>query len=206
MAEHYQALFGWLAWRAGVTDWVERSGSSLDYAGDLLRVFPDACIVHLVRDGREVALSMRNHAAYRMAVQLLYGVMPEGVDPNDADAVVDGWLSGDPPVELFGRYWSDQVAVGLPVLAALPAEHLLTLEFEDVVADPARHIEAAASFFGLRSDPDFAARASELVGAVPPLRVGSLEPDERNRLEQACARGFDLLREQLIPATRPRPA
>ena len=80
------------------TDWVERSGSSIDYVDGLLGLFPRARIVHLVRDGREVALSMRNHAAYRMAVQLLYGVMPDGVDPTDEDALAAALerVAGDP--------------------------------------------------------------------------------------------------------------
>lgn len=197
LAEHYRALFGWLATRAGATDWVERSGSSVDYAGDLLRLFPEARMVHLVRDGREVALSMRNHAAYRMAVQLLYDLMPEGVDPADEEAVVDGWLRGDPPVALYGRYWSDQLAAGQPALAALPPDRLLTVRFEDVVADPLPHLDRIAAFFDLPPDPAFPARAAALVRPLPPPRFPSLAPEDQAALTEACAPGF----EQLVART-----
>ena len=53
IADHYPALFGWLAAQCNRTEWVERSGSSLDYVGrHLVRLFPDARLVHLTRDGR----------------------------------------------------------------------------------------------------------------------------------------------------------
>ena len=193
MAEHYRALFGWLARRSDATDWVERSGSSIDYVGELVRLFPEARVVHLLRDGREVALSMRNHAAYRMAVQLLYGVTPDGVDPADPEAMVDGWLGADPPVELFGRYWSDQLAAGSPVLDAFPAERLLTLRFEDVVADPTLHLEQVAAFLDLPPDPGFSARAATLVRGAPTPRFTSLAAADRAALAEACAPGFSLL-------------
>jgi hypothetical protein len=193
MVAHYRALFGWLASRSGRTEWVERSGSSLDYVGDLVGLFPEARFVHLLRDGREVALSMRNHAAYRMAVQLLYGIMPEDVDPADEDAVIDGWLSGDPPVELYGRYWSDQMAAGHPALVELGPDRLLTVRFEEVIADPARHVERIAAFFDLPADPAFPTRAAALVGGQPSPRFDTLAPAAQVALREACAPGFRLL-------------
>jgi hypothetical protein len=190
---HYRALFGWLAERSGATGWVERSGSSVDYVGGLVELFPEARVVHLVRDGREVALSMRNHPAYRMAVQLVYGVMPEGVDPADEEAVVDGWLHGQPPVELYGRYWSDQLAKAAPALAALDADRLLTVRFEEVVDDPADWMARMADFLGLPEDAGFAARAAALVRGRPPTRFGELAPDDRSALAAAVAPGLELL-------------
>ena len=71
-AEHYRALFDWLTRACGGTLWIERSGSSLDYVEGLSACFPEARFVHLHRDGREVALSMREHHAYRLPISILY--------------------------------------------------------------------------------------------------------------------------------------
>ena len=193
MAEHYRALFAWLTERAGKTEWVERSGSSVDYVADLLRLFPEARIVHLVRDGREVALSMRNHAAYRMAVQLIYGIMPEGVDPADEEAVVDGWLTGNPPIELYGRYWSEQLATGMPTLEGLGPDRLRTIRFEDVMADPEAAMTELAAFFAFPSDDGFAARAATLVRGLPPARFPEQSGEDQAALAAACAPGDALL-------------
>jgi len=193
IGEHYRFLFGLLATRAGASAWVERSGSSVDYLAGLLDVFGDARIVHIHRDGREVAMSMRNHPFYRLAVQLTYGVMPDGVDPDDADAVVDGWLEGDPPIELYGRYWSDQLANGEAALAGLGADRLLTISFEAMCASPVDHAERVAEFYGLPVDAGFAARAASLVRGVPPTRFGELPAAGQEALAGACERGNEVL-------------
>jgi hypothetical protein len=194
MAEHYRALFDWWTAGAGGSVWVERSGSSVDYVGDLARLFPEARIVHLHRDGAEVALSMRNHALYRLAVQLTYGVVPDGVDaaddsPEGTDRLVRSWLEGTPPVELYGRYWSDQVERGTGALAAVPAGQVLTVAFEDVVRDPAPHLDELARFLELPADPGFPERAAALVRGVPPARAPALAGPEREALDRACDRG-----------------
>jgi hypothetical protein len=190
VAAHYRALFAWLAARSGAAAWVERSGSSVDYVGELVALFPEARVVHLLRDGREVALSMRNHPAYRMAVQLFYGISPDGVDPADEEAVVDGWLQCDPPVELYGRYWSEQLVNAAPALAELPADRLLTVRFEDVVEDPALWMERLAGFLDLPTDDGFAPRAAALVRGRPAARYPSLGADGAAALDRACAPGL----------------
>jgi putative sulfotransferase len=194
MAEHYRSLFDWWAGGAGVSVWVERSGSSLDYLADLARLFPAARFVHLHRDGAEVALSMRNHALYRLAVQLTYGVVPDGVDPDDdspegRDRLVRAWLDGTPPVELYGTYWSDQVERGCAAASALPWDRLLTLSFEELVRGAEPAMAGLADFLDLPPDPGFPARAARLVRGVPPARAPALPEAERAALEAACARG-----------------
>jgi len=193
VADHYRALFELLAEEQGAVAWVERSGSSIDYLGDLLGCFGEAQVVHIHRDGAEVALSMRNHAFYRLAVQLYYGIMPDGVDPDDEEAVVDAWLDGDPPVELYGRYWSEQLAHGEAALGGLDSRHLLTVAFEDVVREPAAWMERIGAFLGLPPAPGFANDAAALVRGVPRSRAGSLPSAERDRLDEACEPGRAVL-------------
>lgn len=194
IAEHYAALFDHLARGAGGSIWVERSGSSVDYLADLDELFGDALVVHLHRDGAEVALSMRRHALYRLAVQLVYGIVPDGLDPDDdseegRDRLVRAWLEGEPPVELYGRYWSDQMVRGCAAAAAIADDRLLTVAFDDLVTRPESTVSAMATFLDLPPDEEFAGSAAALVRGVPPARAVELSPAERAALDVACEPG-----------------
>jgi hypothetical protein len=68
LSEHLHWLFDVLAANRRPAVTVERSGGSLAYAAALLRLFPNARVVHLFRDGRECAVSMSRHARYKMAM------------------------------------------------------------------------------------------------------------------------------------------
>jgi hypothetical protein len=126
---HHRAFFAWLAERTGRSRWIERSGSSIDYLGSLVDAFPDARFLHLHRDGPEAALSMREHHAYRLPISVLYDVpLADGrrvseLGPIDLhaeptpDDTISRVLASRPPADVFGRYWSDQLARGY---AAIP--------------------------------------------------------------------------------------
>ncbi|MDZ7732250.1 MAG: sulfotransferase [Acidimicrobiia bacterium] len=190
VATHYRDLFAWLAERLGGSVWIERSGSSVDYLGDLARLFPDGRFVHLHRDGREAALSIRAHPFYRLAVSLLYDRVP---DVDEGEDVVGAMLESMPPVELFGRYWSDQLLSGFAALPRLDRDQYLAVRFEDVVADPGTWMARLADFFALPGDPGFPARAAALVEGAPRSRFGDLAPNEQDRLVEACRPGQMLL-------------
>ncbi len=205
LADHYRALFGWLAERTDTRHWIERSGSSIDYLGELSAMFPEARFVHLHRDGPETALSMRAHHAYRLPICLLYdaplddGRRPSECDPIDlhapprGDDTISRILASTPAAEHFGRYWSDQVVRGMASAPALGARYhevpfeALVLAPQDVLAGVAAHLDL---------DPDagnWRDRAAALLTRMPVPRVPDLPPDERNRLEAACAPGSEIL-------------
>jgi hypothetical protein len=197
VADHYRRLFDWLARRSGGSVWIERSGSSIDYLGDLATLYPDGRFVHLHRDGPETALSIRAHPFYRLAVALLYDHVPE----TDGD-VVTALLEADLPVELFGRYWSDQLLHGFGAVARLDAAQYLAVRFEDLVTHPVETIDLIAEFFELEADPDFATRAASLVRGVPPTRYEALDDSSRASLAESCRPGQLLLQRE---PTRPAP-
>jgi hypothetical protein len=200
-ADHYRAVFDWLTRECGGRLWVERSGSSVDYLEGLHTSFPDARFVHLHRDGREVALSMREHHAYRLPISILYqapldtgetladlGPLDLASDPSVEDPI-SRILASTPPAEAFGRYWTDQIVRGTSALAALPSEQRLDLRFEDLLQDPGEALQRIAAFFALDEDPDFLPRACQLVCGIPPARFPKLSAEEQARLVEACAPG-----------------
>jgi len=204
-AAHYRALFEWLCGELDRERWVERSGSSIDYLGDLHACFPEARFLHIHRDGREVALSMREHDAYRLPIALLYdaplasgrrvseiGAFDPTAPPRDDD-VISRILASRPPPEYFGRYWSDQVARGAAARARIPKERYLEIRFEDLVDEPRALLHDVAAFLELPSAGGWIERAAALVRGRPRRRLPDLPPAERDALEAACRPGFEAL-------------
>jgi hypothetical protein len=202
---HHLAFFDWLAAATGRPVWIERSGSSIDYLADLCRAYPDARILHLHRDGRETALSMRSHHAYRLPISILYrapldtGETLADLGPLDLRAAPTGSdpisriLASRPPAAYFGRYWADQIQHGYRAVPRLSRDRYREMRFEDLIDHPREALRAAAEFFELPADPGFADRGAALVRGRPPERYPDLEDRERRALDEACAPGQRLL-------------
>jgi putative sulfotransferase len=206
LREHYVALFEWLCAKQGKLHWIEKSGASLDFLPATHALYPDARFLHLHRDGREAALSMREHYAFRLAISLVYQLGPGGDTSHAGLSLLDPAhersgrdpirevLESRPPAELFGRFWSDQVARGYRGLPQLRPEQYLELRFEDLIAHPGQTLREIARFFEL--DPDrgrWIESASALVGPPPKSRFAELPPAEAERLRAACRTAQALL-------------
>lgn len=200
-AAQYRALFAWLAAHLGKTTWVERSGSSIDYLPDLAAHFPEARFLHIHRDGREVALSMRRHHAYRLPIAFLYDVRLDSgrrvselgafdvhAPPTGGDVVTQILRSRPPPAD-FGRYWSDQICRGSDAMKGLPRERLHAIRFEDLVERPRELLAEVADFFELEGG-SWIERAAGLVRGRPPLRGPELTPADSAALDDACRPGM----------------
>lgn len=206
VVEHHRALFDWLTHRLGRALWIERAGSSIDYLGSLYESFPEASFLHIHRDGRECALSMREHHAYRLPISILYqaptddGVPLAQLGPLDLHAEPTGddpisrVLASRPSADYFGRYWNDQIERGFAALPHIAPGRRAEVRFEDLVADPRGELGRIAGFFDLDPTRDgWIERAAALVRGVPPTRFPTLPEAEREALETACASGHDRL-------------
>ncbi len=207
LALHYAQLFAWLTRRCGKALWIERSGSSIGTLGTLAEFFPGARFVHLHRDGREAAISMREYPVLRVAVSLMNGLLGEveyshqgleAIERSRPEAI-DRLIAARPPIELFGRYWSGQVEEGYAALRALDPRAFLELRFEDLLEDPRRELGRIADFLELGSG-GWIERAAALVDRDPPARFASLPLDEQRRLDEACRPGLALLGRAAPPA------
>lgn len=200
-AEQALAVFDWLMKQTGRSVWVERSGAAILWMGALRRAFPDARFLHLHRAGEEAALSMREHAVFRLAVMLTYQLEigeSAGTEElqhlgHDADHV-SKLLASKPAAHHFGAFWTAQVLAGFRALRELDAAQYCEVRFEDLLAQPHDVLEEIGRFLDL-PDPSGAWRseAAKLVTGAPIVRLDALSSEQRNALSAACDPGNRLL-------------
>lgn len=212
MAAQYEALFGHLGQRLGRRVWVERSGGSLIFAAKLMRLFPDARVVHVFRDGRDTAMSMAGHHNFRVMVALSLAFRRFGVDlwgsfGNPRVGPLDLLLNAaalrllntgrvtrePPPLVEFGRLWSRMIEFGETLLAGLPPGRVLQLRFEDLQENPRVELDRLIRFIHPSlADSAWLDAAAALPRPSRPRHPG-LPPAELQALTEACGPGLDLL-------------
>ena len=201
--QHYESLFSWLTQKGAGTIWNERSGSGIDSTAELVAAFPSGRFLHIHRDGMEAALSMREHAAFRLAVTLVYdldpdldlaAIMREDASGKDMGGALSRALEGRPDAEHFGRFWSDQLAAGYRAVRDLRPDQYLEVSFEELVGSPAETLGRISAFFEMDGQVgDWRRVAADLVRGLPAQRASELPIAERTALAAACRTGNLLL-------------
>ena len=136
MAKFHQAY----AAAKGKPRWGNVDIATLEHMDQANRWFPDARFVHLVRDGRDVALS--------------HLTMPYGAS-NIADCA---------------EQWSRRVTLNLKMGAVIGPTRYRVVRFEDLILEPRKTLGQLCDFLGVDFDPgmlDYARLADE---KVPPAK------------------------------------
>lgn len=120
--------------------------------GFIRRIFPDARFIHVIRDGRAVAnswLQMPWWLGHRGPEAWQWGPLPE-------DYGAEWEASGRSFVLLAGLAWKILMDAFEEVSPPVPGDDWLDVRYEDVMAEPRRHVEAMLRFAGLEWTDDFA--------------------------------------------------
>jgi len=118
--------------RSGKSVWAEKTPENIREFANIARRFPRARLVHVIRDGRDVACSLLD--ADWMRLEKITG----GADRNSPEAL-----------ESAIRYWAERVAFGRR-LAGSPNYH--EVRYEDLLADPETSMRNLLAFAGLAWD------------------------------------------------------
>ena len=204
----YQRVFEWLRRRFARRVWVERSGGSLRAVARLAQAFPTARFIHMIRDGRDCAMSMSRQLAFRLHVATTIQSAVIGCDPFECADRRHAWMlprklrmllpehfdaqtlrSLPLPPALFGAHWSTEIRRGEAALAALPRERVLTVHFEDLLQQPAPCLRRMIAFIDPSLlDEQWVRDAASLAGS-PRSSWRSLPAVERRLLEWSCIPG-----------------
>jgi hypothetical protein len=126
----YPRLLEWIVARyaetlgkSGASTWVEHTPANIRQAPTLLELFPQAKVIHIVRDGRAVAGS----------------IMPLDWGPN---AIIKA-----------ARWWLDAVAYGLALETLLEEDQITRVRYEDLVCAPEETLSHLCDHLGMDYQP-----------------------------------------------------
>jgi Sulfotransferase family len=119
-------VFRAYARRFGKPRWGDKRPGYYENIPALLRLFPDAQIVHLIRDGRDCVASLKNMPWFK----------------QDVHAAISTWMEAISSCRRAAR--------------RLPADAYHELHYEQLVADPAKQLATLCEFLGEDYDPAMA--------------------------------------------------
>lgn len=132
----------------GATIWVDHTPENLGYASSLLNLFPNAKMIHIVRDGRAVAAS----------------ILPLDWGPNS--------------IIKAARWWMRLTSFGLAAETTFGPEHVMRVKYEDLVLQPESTMRTVSDFLEIDYQPEmlqstgfnppsYTTKQHKLVGARP---------------------------------------
>ena len=142
--------------------------------GLLLRGFPSARFVDLLRDGRAVASSLSRVDWWPESVPWWHDRTPARSEAEGSD-----------PWELRARSWVEEVGAIEQGLQAVSPEQVLRVRYEQLVSSPIALARSVGSFVGLPESDDWLERVSRL--RFPNRNEGwrhQLEPTEIATIEE----------------------
>jgi len=125
--EAIAAVFEAYAAKAGKPRWGDKTPMYMRHLPLLERLFPEAQYVHLIRDGRDAAVSFLQ--------------MPAGTYTRT-------WSHPESAAE-FACLWRTEVMDARALGARVGPRRCLEVRYEDLVADPARTVASICAFAGL---------------------------------------------------------
>jgi hypothetical protein len=154
----YPELIEWIVKKYGEANgknsphiWVDHTPSNVKYAATLLSLFPEAKMIHIVRDGRAVASSLLSAA----------------------------W--GPAAVDRAAYFWLRNLAYGFAIESFYGSTRVMRVKYEDLVDVPEATLQHVSSFLGIDYQPQmitgdgfkvpsFTRKDHMLVGQAPDRR------------------------------------
>lgn len=178
------AVFATYAAAQGKARWGDKTPLYMQYLPVLERLFPDARYVHLVRDGRDAALSF---------LDVPDGIMTEAWGhPRDAAG--------------FALMWRTEVEAARALGARVGPGRYIELRYEALVAAPAETLRGACGFAGLAFDDAMLDYVGRSGSASKPHQQRLNQPptpgvrDWRSTLPAEDARRFEAVAGDLLAA------
>jgi hypothetical protein len=117
-------IYSAYARRFGKDIWGDKTPAYTTEVDALNDMFPTSRFIHIVRDGRDVALSVMRQT----------------------------WGSKNFIVAM--QYWTQTVTLARKMLRMLPKTRFIELRYEDLIANPERELHTLTDFLGLPYEPD----------------------------------------------------
>ena len=195
--KHIIVLFDYLRKRLSKKVWVERTGANIDFLPMWRRMWPNMRIVHVYRDGRNCAISMSKHHAFRLHVKRLekyedaswLKIRP--LDPKTLD--IDEFCSEQMPLDRFGSLWNRMITEGMDEIEQIPEQQKLNLRFEDMLAEPEKQMQRLLKFINQDLDAEEWVKHYAPTISAPKTDWRNLDLSVQKSLTESCATGLSRL-------------
>jgi sulfotransferase family protein len=145
----------------------DKSPQHTDYVDEIFDFYPEAKVIHIFRDGRDVAVSLMHHFwnmsrdKRRMSKGGLFDLEPEELAKRDAYlADPEAFLASGDSIFLEERLrqmaarWSRMVSKASHDGSKLFGPNFFELSYEDLLERPEENLKAVFEFLGARADDD----------------------------------------------------
>jgi hypothetical protein len=183
--EAISAVFEVYAEHEGKPRWGDKTPLYMQHLSTLERLFPDAIWVHLVRDGRDAALSFLS--------------LPEGFSGKT-------WAQPRTAAQFAARWRTEILAARR--LGSHVGERYLELRYEDLVTEPERELRRVCEHASLTWEPGMLDHTGvSKVAEMPEHRNIALPPtaglrDWRNQMASDDARAFEAVAGDVLRSGR----
>ena len=157
VGEAIGAVYAVYAAERGKPRWGDKTPMYMQNLRLLERLFPDALFVHLIRDGRDAALSFLS--------------MPQGI-------VTETWMHPRTPAG-FACQWRTEVAAARRLGRRVGGRYL-EVRYEELVDDVEAVLRRICAFGGLEYEPAMADYAGNVDVSAKPHQQRLLQPPTRN--------------------------
>ncbi len=123
----------------GAVRWGDKTPLYIEYIPTIQAIFPDAQFIHLIRDGRDVALSSKKKWGNQIHIDLYYLL----------------------------KNWARHMDLAHRIRTQIDQEHFLEVKYEDLVMQPQKTVEILCHFLGEDFNPmmlDHPQIAKEITG------------------------------------------
>jgi hypothetical protein len=170
-------FYGALARHHGAALWGDKTPDYGLCMGLLQRLWPEAKFLHIVRDGRDVALSMAQVLSFRLQVEWGVCYWPTIAWEQAYAARLEEARKPRPAGDFF-ELWRRRLLRIRDEATRLPPGQYMEVDYGDLVASPARVLDRIASFLGLPVQPGWIDAAA---AEVRPEQTGKNADDPEYR-------------------------
>ena len=157
--DSYPSLLNWIVTqyaqqqnKPDATSWVDHTPENISYVSSLLELFPNAKMIHIIRDGRAVAAS----------------ILPLDWGPNS--------------IIKAAHWWVRMTAFGLAAEVAYGPTRVMRVRYEELVQEPEQTLRNISAFLDIAyqpammkatgfNPPSYTSRQHKLVGDKPNTTV-----------------------------------
>lgn len=157
--------------KSSASRWCEKTPRNVLYASRLAELFPDMKLLHIIRDGRDVAASIYRNGFWPIASSGDLPLLPPNPKPITPDNAV--------------KYWVNVINAARAEAAKLPPDQYLEVRFEELIDSPHEVLEIVCEFIQEAFSPEMVSTHDFRASAVGKWRYLLTDDEVRSMYSSA---------------------